>query len=591
MCGVVGFFDKKNQLTEVERQRLIGQMIEQIDHRGRDDRGSYSENGVVLGHTRLSILDLSKNGAQPFFSYDNSVVLSYNGEVYNYQTLNEELSKRHPLKSNCDTETIAVSYVDKGVSCVQTFNGMFAFSLYDKKKQNIVLAVDRFSIKPLYFIDTPNWFAWSSEAKSLLLLPGFKAEFNEKKLSEYLMFRQIAGKETLFKNIYRVLPAQIINFETSSNEFTSNIYWDLAKNDFGDIDYETFLLKKLESSVSSHLMSDVPVGVQLSGGLDSSLVAAIAKRQIKNLNTFSIGLKTEGWNEFEYSQKVAGEINTTHHQITFSEDDFCRELPNLTYFHDEPISHSHSVPMYLLAKEAAKYVKVLLSGEGADEVFFGYRRYLNFFGKNIQANDLVFSNAWVGAAFAQKVSRLEFNQLEALEQRFALAKKVDNLSTVDKLSFYDIKTYLPSLLLRQDKMGMAVTLENRVPFLDYTLVEFGFSLPENLKIDRSGNKILLKKVAESFISQNIIYRKKCGFAQPLSEWFKNKNGLGAFLSLLLESKRDFLNYEEINKIVVEHQADKSDHSEILWVLVNLEIWFRIFIDGIKPSEILNSVYR
>lgn len=588
MCGIVGFLDKKNKLSSTQKQALIEGMVQAIDHRGRDDRGSYIKNNVAVGQTRLSIIDLSPNGAQPFFNQDKTVILSYNGEIYNYQAVNQVLAKKkYVLKSNCDTETLLYAFMDEGVACLKQLNGMFAFSLYDEKSATITLAVDRFSIKPLYYIDTPDWFAWSSEVKSLLLLPGFKAELNEKKLSEYFLFRQVSGAETLFNNIQRVLPAQVITCDLKAGKLSKDRYWKLEKKDFGQINFEDVLLEKLEHSVSSHLLADVPVGVQLSGGVDSSLVVALASRHKKDLNTYSIGLADQKWNEFEYSRLVAKKYNTVHHELVFTEDDFCRELPTLTYFHDEPIGHSHSVPMYLLAKEARKDVKVLLSGEGADEVFFGYKRYLNLYQQPPNTEGVVFSNAIGKIDLMEKVFSPSHSPVATLNYRQNILSAVSDLSWVDQISYYDLQTYLPPLLLRQDKMGMAANLENRVPFLDYQLVEFGFSLPEIYKINNKENKILLKKVASRFLPEQLIYRRKCGFAQPLRAWLKNEEGFGAYLRFFSKQneRRTFLNYDFIRNLIAEHSTDIADHTEILWTLIGLELWLRIFIDGIKPEKI------
>jgi len=592
MCGIVGFVDKTNKLKETDKQALVERMVERISHRGGDDKGTYSTNGVAIGHARLSILDLSKNGAQPFFNRDKTIVLSYNGEIYNYQAVNRTLKeKNYPLQSNCDTETLLYAFIDEGDGCLTKLNGMFAFSIYDAKASAITLAVDRFSIKPLYYIDTPEWFAWSSEVKSLLLLTGFRAELNESKLSEYFLFRQVSGEETLFKHIHRLLPAQVLTYKITSDTVEKHIYWRLEKKNFGIIDFEKVLLEKLDRSVSEHLLADVPVGVQLSGGVDSSLVTALASRYKKDLNTFSIGLKDESWNEFRYSRVVAEKYHTIHHELIFSEDDFVRALPGLTYFQDEPISHSHSVPMYLLAKEAREYVKVLLSGEGADEVFFGYQRYQRLFGRGARPDDIILSNAFGKSDLIKKISASPYDEAEVIRQRRSILDPFSGLAWVDQVSYYDVQTYLPSLLLRQDKMGMAATLENRVPFLDYTLVEFGFSLPERLKINTEENKILLKRVTEKYIPRELIYRRKCGFGQPIAAWLRNPKGLGVLLDMLIKyPRRSFLNYAAIHELITEHRNKSADYTEMLWTLINLELWLRIFIDGIKPEEIIEEIY-
>jgi asparagine synthase (glutamine-hydrolysing) len=591
MCGIVGFLDKKNLLADTQKKELLEKMVLAIDHRGRDDRGVYVDGQVALGHTRLSILDLSKNGAQPFFNDEVDAVLSYNGEIYNYLEINQVLKKKYKLRSNCDTETLFYAYLEEESICLDKFKGMFAFSLYNKQKYKITLVVDRFSIKPLYFVNTPDWLAWSSEIKALLLLPGFKAELAEENLLEYFLFKQVSGKNTLFKNIERVLPAQVVDFDLNTHEVKKSFYWQLKEKNFSRVDYKKVLKEKLETSVKEHLLSDVPVGVQLSGGVDSSLVTALACKYKKNINTFSIGLANEQWNEFKYSRLVAEKYQTNHHEIIFTEKDFANYLPKLTYFYDEPISHSHSVPMYILAEKARKSVKVLLSGEGADEVFFGYKRYLEFFNNQEKKQDILFSNAYGNQATIAKILLVKNNQ--PFTYREELLKINDSWDWTKQVSYYDLKTYLPPLLLRQDKMGMAANLENRVPFLDHQLVEFGFSLPEALKINYLDNKLLLKEVTSEFLPADLIYRRKCGFAQPVSEWLKNKKGLGRYLEMFKERnfQRQFLNYEAIDKIIEEHLSGRNNHTEILWTLINLELWLRIFIDGLKPENVLSNHYE
>lgn len=593
MCGIVGFLDKKNRLTEIEKNKLVEKMVELINHRGQDDCGFYVDDKIAIGHTRLSILDLSKNGAQPFFNDGRTAVLSYNGEIYNYLEINKILRKKHELRSNCDTETLFYSYLDKGLDCLNMLKGMFAFSLYDKAKNKVILAVDRFSIKPLYFLDTQDWLAWSSEVKALLFLPGFKAELAENDLPEYFLFRQVSGERTLFKNIQRVLPAQVIDFDLNTQKLTKSFYWQLEEKNFAGLNYKEVLKEKLENSVREHLLSDVPVGVQLSGGVDSSLVTALASRHKKDLNTFSVGLENNNWNEFKYSRMVAEEYQTIHHEIIFTEDEFVRSLPKLTYFHDEPISHSHSVPMYFLAEKAKKEVTVLLSGEGADEVFFGYKRYLDLFTTKPKGRDILFSNAYGEKELIKKILLIGMENNPAFDYREQVLEVGGNWDWTNQVSYYDLQTYLPPLLLRQDKMGMAATLENRVPFLDHELVEFGFSLPESLKINSRDNKLLLKEIASEFLPRELIHRRKCGFAQPIGDWLKNNKGLGVYLKMFEDKdfRREFLNYQIIDKVITEHLSGKKEHTETLWTLINLELWLRIFIDGVQPENILSNYYE
>ena len=579
MCGVAGFFDKKRALDGLRRRQLIERMIERIEHRGRDGRGFYADERVALGHVRLSILDTTERGAQPFYSDDLLQVLSYNGEIYNFREINNSLLRERQMHSACDTETLLCTWQIEGEEALKRFKGMFAFSLYDAKNATIVLAVDRFGIKPLYYVDTPDWFAWASEAKALLALPGVRAKPREDAFSEYFVFRQISGGATLFEGIKKLEPAELLRYDLGAQRFATRRFWDIRNETIRPSEKpQDELLGLLRGSVREHLVSDATVGAQLSGGVDSSLVTALASKEKKGLHTFSIGLADEGWNEFRFSRKVAESCGTTHHEILFSEEDFCDLLPELTYYNDEPISHSHSIPMFLLAKEARSFGKVLLSGEGADEVFFGYTRYVRLARLPKPTDeDILFINAFMRPRDARRIlSRFESEC--ATERRRALLVETRDIHWTQRVSHYEFLTYLPSLLLRQDKMGMAANLENRVPFLDHQLAAFGFFLTPRYKISTQDAKLLLKEIAGAMLPREGVYRPKVGFGLPIGEWLRNPHGLGRYLHLLREGRRAFLNHAAVEALIEEHLRGE-DRTEQLWMLITLELWTRIFIDG------------
>lgn len=589
MCGIVGVVDKKRRLPEEELQKLIRDMRETLIHRGDDNHGEYVENNVALGHARLSFLDPSPRGAQPMRTEHAAII--YNGEVYNFAEVKKELAGIE-FKTNTDTEVILRGYEKWGAEALSKFKGMWAFAILDKRRDSLFLSLDRLGIKPLYYINNADFFAFASEIKALLLLQNVKAELNDNALPEHFLFRYIAGRETLFKGIYKMLPAEYGIYDFENQTFTRSTYWRLTKKDAPRNPKEE-LKALLKKSVSEHLIADVSVGVQLSGGVDSSLVAALAREEKKTgLHSFSIGLKDKHWNEFDFSQTVAKKLGTEHHELLFSEKEFCKALPLLTYHMDEPIGHSHSVPMYLLARFAREKVKALLSGEGADEVFGGYRRYESILEKKHNAKELVGLAKFGDEHTLNRATTA--NLTHAYDSRLSLVKKTpENWSDTDRLSYVDLFTYLPSLLLRQDKMGMAATLENRVPFLDHELVEFGFSLPPEYKVRNDADperrtKPLLKELAEEYLPREIIYRPKVGFGQPIAEWLKNPNGLGRYLNPLLTSPREFYNKKEIRRLIHEHQTSVANHAETLWILLNLELWSRIFLDGIKPEDILKT---
>jgi asparagine synthase (glutamine-hydrolysing) len=590
MCGTIGFVDKCGAFGDGEKKALIGRMIDSIEHRGRDGACYFIDGPVVIGNVRLSILDTSARGAQPFFDASHQVVVSYNGEIYNYHDVNRLLEKRYDFRSSCDTETLVYAYRDDPEGFLDGLFGMFAFSLLDRSRKKLVLAADRFAIKPLYYIDTNEWFAWSSEAKSLFELPGFKAELLADALSEHMVFRHVAGARTLFKNVKRVLPRQMISYDVKSGARSEKTYWEPGTYKTGWKNDRMEFLNLLGRSVAEHLLADVPVGLQLSGGIDSSLVTAMASRGKRGLHTYSIGLEDCAWNEFRYSRKVAEQFRTQHHELIFTEHEFARLLPILTYYHDEPLSHSHSIPMYILANRARKDVKALLSGEGADEIFLGYNRHQKLFASGEpDEGAILLSTAFNSIKDAASVLTCFDQSDEAFSYRWSALRAAKGQDAGRRVSDYDTLTYLTPLLLRQDKMGMAANLENRVPFLDHRVVEFGYSLPCARKLGMSGKNIL-KEIASEFLPKDLVYRPKCGFGQPISEWLKNQEGLGSYLRLFRNGVGPtYIQYEAAQSLAAEHARGRADHGDLLWTLLTLEVWMRIFVRRQTPSEILDSL--
>lgn len=553
-------------------------MLREIRYRGYDSSGIFQNNLITIGHNRLSILDKSKKANQPFQNNTEDLVISYNGEIYNHLDLRTDTRK---YLTNSDTESLLFGYEDVGENIFTNSRGMFAVSILDIKNNELILTVDDFGIKPLYYLETEDWFAWSSEIKVFKYLPNIKFEMNQNFIFEQAIFRNLSHDKTIFKNIKKVQPKQIVRFDINKNTIKNKYFLkdkDISKNT---------IEKLLNDSITEHTLSDVPIGFQLSGGIDSSLISTLAKKHLKKgkIHSFSIGLKDKNWNEFQYSRQVAKKINTKHHEIKFSQKDFCKLLPIATYHLDEPVSYPNTIPIMILSKNARKYVKVLLSGEGADEIFFGYSRYKNIVEDKANSN-IVFSNSFMSEKDFSNIFNIK--QTNLYDRDEIISK---NYTKIQNLSYYDIKTFLPSLLLRQDKMGMSNNLENRFPFLDKRLVDNVFKLSDNEKYHDGETKYILKKISEKYLDKNIIYRKKCGFGLPIRDWMRDSNGFGKYFKLFTnpKNKRDYFNYENIDKYINEHINGINDHSESLWIIICLEIWTKIFIDGEKPKKIWRSL--
>lgn len=584
MCAIVGVVQKTSSKTVQVREDVVRSMLERMEHRGRDCTGVVTEGNVTLGHNRLSIVDVSASANQPFAQAGGTLLMSYNGEIYNHTDL-RSLSEHYSFATQSDTESLYVGFQALGTDVFKRIRGMFAVSFYDTEAQRITLAVDQFGIKPLYYIDTPEWFAWASELKAFRALPQSAFAIETGSLYEQGVFRTLAGKQTLVAGVRKLLPGELISYDVQSNQIVEHCHEYLQPLVAGDV------LGLLRASVSEQLMGDAPVGIQLSGGVDSSLIAALAceSQPAQAFHTFSIGLADPAWNEFPYSRLMAKQLGTRHHEILFTQEEFCETLPIATYHLDEPVAYPNTVPMLLLAREARKHVKVLLSGEGADELFGGYLRYLKFSETEIGTSDVLYSNAFCDPVIATQMFHAVHPQFSP--ERIATAEAGRHLPPLCRVGKYDLETFLPSLLLRQDKMGMAANLESRFPFLDPRLLSLVHSLPDQERINQGVTKRFLKAIAAAYVPEELINRRKCGFGLPISQWLRDPEGLGRYLSLLRRPgvRRAYLNYPYIEHLVDLHLSGKQDTSEVLWILISLEVWARVFIDEVQPTAIWKSL--
>jgi len=609
----------------------------QIVHRGPDDEGVFVNENVGLAVRRLSIIDL-QGGHQPMANEDQNLWIVYNGEIYNHERLRDVLESRgHRYRTRSDTETILHLYEEYGADCVQHLQGMFAFAIWNKSDRRLFTARDRLGIKPLYYWYDGGTFLFASEIKAILAYPGVRTEFNKSVLAEYLAFGYIAGPATLFAGIQKLLPGHTLEV-SETGQIQIQQYWDLPFEQGASEHSRDYYVKRyrelLEESVAAHLMSEVPLGVLLSGGLDSSVVAALATRaRGAPPKTFSVGYAEDAFSELPYARQVAAHIGSEHHEVRMSRGEFFDALPELIWHEDEPIVWPSSVPLHFVARLARQHVTVVLTGEGADETLAGYTRYA-FTLKNFRADGFYRASTpavlrkWVRAGINR--SHLPVNLLRKLEHTFLardggawssfyfdnfysaftaneqkelLVDEVVDLAgdayagsmnywnksngnMLQRLLYTDIKTYLGELLMKQDQMSMAASIESRVPFLDHPLVEFTSTIPARYSIKGLSGKAILKSAAEDLLPKSVIYRTKMGFPTPWAHWMAGEALDNVERTLLNSRSLDRLLFktEAIQHLFTEHRARRRDHGNRIWRLLNLEIWQRIFFDGEKPWE-------
>lgn len=640
MCGICGVFYFNRERT-VERS-VIEEMNRQIVHRGPDDAGFYLAGNIGLAMRRLSIIDL-KSGQQPVTNEDGSIWLVYNGEIYNHEELREELQKRgHRYRSHSDTETIVHLYEEYGQECVKHLRGMFAFAIWDSRQRTLFVARDRLGIKPLYFLHTKEQFLFASEIKALLVHPGVTAALNRDVLPEFLAFGYLSGARTMFAGIQKLLPGHIIEIR-ENGEARIQQYWDLpqgtAEKEQPESYYVQTYREMLEGAVSSHLMSDVPLGMFLSGGLDSSAIAAMMTKIRKEpIETFAVGYDEPRYSELPFARTVASHIGSVHHEVRVSRDEFFTALPKLIWHEDEPIAWPSSISLYFVARLASERVKVVLTGEGSDETLGGYARYawtawnarLDGMYRSVipagirrQVRAQIRDSGHLGANLQRRLQHTflgrdtaswtsfyfdnfycafsEDDQADLLVQNGRTKRASAYHDTMaywensrgdllNRLLYTDIKTYLVELCMKQDQMSMAASIESRVPLLDHALVEFAASIPSRFKTRGLSGKLTLKAAVKDFLPESIIHRKKMGFPTPLSAWLLGPQ-LEILEQMLLSPRslsRGLFQTDGVQRLFAEHRANRRDHSDRIWRLLNLEMWHRVFIDRDAAALDTNS---
>lgn len=623
MCGICGIvYDDSARRVNGD---VVVHMRDRMVHRGPDDAGVYVNGNVGLGHRRLSIIDVA-GGYQPMSNEDQTIWIVFNGEIYNFLELRDFLIRKgHRFRTRSDTEAIVHLYEELGQACVEQLNGDFAFAIWDHNAQRLLLARDRMGIKPLYYWTGDGSFVFASEIKALLAHGPIKAGLNMKVLPEYLVFRHPSRDRTFFSGIRSVEPGHTITW--AQGNFMVNKYWFMTfKQEEDDRHIEERVEELdmlLEDSVRIRLMSEVPLGTYSSGGVDSGLITAYTAEKLgQNLNTFSVGFEEPEFDESLYAEKVAATCGTVHHQLIVNEQTFADALPHAIWLHDSPLNHANSVQLYLLSQLAKETVTVMLTGEGSDELFGGYPRYRLLIGRLALGKlpmAALRSLAYCLAPFrTQRVKRIREALSQPLEQVIAENAKFVDEQTAGAVSLFesdsswkqrfqilqgaetngsdplgqalylDLKTYLVSLLDRQDKMSMGASIESRVPFLDHRIVQWSMGLSGSKKMNGFKNKHIIKRLANRYLPNEIVGRKKSGFGVPLARWLRNERGLGRYLDLLRTKEfheRGLWKVEHVDRLIRQHKAGTNDHSELLWELINIELWSVMCLDqkGLRPT--------
>jgi len=633
MCGIAGFVTAGRGVVP---GGVAERMTNAIRHRGPDDSGLFQNGRGWLGHRRLSIVDVAL-GHQPLGNETGDVWIVYNGEVFNHADVRPELERAgHRYETRSDTETILHAYEEYGPDCVRKFRGMFAFAIWDEKNQTLYCARDRLGKKPFYYYWDGQLFAFASEIKALFEHPAIAPRFEASLLPEYLAFGYVSGERTLFSGIRKLMPGHhlTLRLDGAAPEPEIRRYWEIPRPEAGEARADSAWIadcrERLEETVRLRLMSDVPLGMFLSGGLDSSTIAALIKRMVAGpVKTFAVGYREAAYSELEYARHVARSIGTEHGEIVVGMEEFLNALPRLIWHEDEPITWPSSVSLHYVSKLAAEQVKVVLTGEGSDELFGGYSRYhfyavnrkwLRWYGllpaglrRAVRAG--VMDSPLLTGAMRRRLGHTFLGRGESLESlyvdnfyaAFSQGEQAELLlqrdegspygeflrywnereqaSTLERMLYTDQRTYLVELLMKQDQMSMSCSIESRVPFLDHQFVEFSTRVPEHLKIRRGAGKYIVKKAAEDLLPKEIIYRPKMGFPTPIRDWLRDERARGA-MATLADPKSfvgSYLNTDRIRELLERHQSGSVDATDRVWRLLNLQLWGDLFFTGRREA--------
>ncbi len=632
MCGLVGIYNFKS--GEPASPIVLKAMADTLVHRGPDDEGFYHAGATGLGHRRLSIIDLD-GGHQPLANEDRTVWVVFNGEIYNFSELHDLLvSKGHSFNTRSDTEVIAHLYEDEGEHCFQRLRGMFAIAIWDARNQKLLLARDRLGKKPLFYFCDASRIAFASEMKAILEVPGVPREIDAEAVSDYFSFLYVPAPKSIFKAIRKVLPGHYL--VASKNGIRETEYWDLSFNRVERFSEEQWCEKLLETyreAVRLRLMSEVPLGAFLSGGVDSSSVVALMASEVDGpVTTCSMGFEEEEFNELGYARDIASRFRTSHHEHMVHPD-AVGVVEKLVWHYDEPFADSSAVPTYYVSKAAREHVTVVLAGDGGDENFAGYRRYYFDQRENVVRRRLpgslrraifgtlasIYPKAdWAPRIFRGKATfqnlacsaiegyfrslsafkpelkeqllhgdlRQHLHDYDSLNILRGYYEKADTADPLSRIQYVDIKTYLPDdILAKVDRASMANSLEVRAPLLDHKLMELAATMPASIKLRGRNGKYIFKKALQRILPESVLYRKKMGFAVPLASWFRTDLKDLTHSVLLNRSGSNVWNEAIVKRIWQEHQNGIRDRSTELWSLLMFRLWERQFLRPASKNDL------
>ena len=637
MCGIYGILGFPEPSADAYALERMGHTMR---HRGPDDDGAHSDPHIHMGMRRLAVIDV-EGGQQPIFNEDRTVVAICNGEIYNYQSLRSDLIARgHTFTSASDTEVIVHLYEEYGPDMVTYLRGMFAFAIWDSRQKQLVLARDRLGIKPLYVAEQPNGLIFASELKSILEVSGQPPRIDQAALHEYLSLGYVPGPYSMIKGVHKLMPGSYLIANEGGRR--TKKYWSIcheAQTEISEDEWSQRIADTIEEAVVSQMVSDVPLGAFLSGGIDSSAVVAfMARSSDRPVKTYSIGFDVgvggEYYNELPYARQVATQFQTDHREIIVRPD-VARLLPELLWYLDEPIADAAFLTTYLVSKFAREDVTVILSGVGGDELFGGYRRYwsdyiasiylrlpaalrhnvlqplarkipgdrhsriLDWFrlvkgfmaGAELEADERYESHMRVFGA-SEMSDLLSVDAAQRSETMIRAFEQVSSSQSLERMIEVDLQTQLPDdLLMLTDRMSMATSLECRVPLLDEKLVDLAMELPPHMKVHGTGLKIGLKAAMRDVLPGSIVDRKKRGFGAPIGGWFKQdlSRFLDGVLSRSAIEERGLVDWSTVSNLKEKHQASREDYTDHLLALVNLELWCQLYLDGTSTSTVAEKL--